>query len=299
MNITKYNKIPTVGVLVVTYNRIKYLKKLIKSLSKINYPMSELLIFDNNSDYPIKHLDFIKEYCFEGNPKITINRSKTNLGGSGGFHYGIKELYKKYDFVWTMDDDVSFNPSALSELIQISKNNVVSVPVKINKNDNIIDVTATNLDLKRYFFLQHKYGLIKDIIAKSNKILVETFSFEGVLFPSLIIKNIGLPVNNYFIAHDDLEYSCRLKKHNFQIILSYNARCKREFEINRTANFFSWKSYYSIRNYFWVHRDYLNSKLWFTRPAFFSSIFLFFNLITFNIDSFKNICKGIIDGIRS
>jgi GT2 family glycosyltransferase len=207
-----YNTTPSVGVLVVTFNRIEYLKNLIKSLSKIDYPICELLIFDNNSDYPIEHLNFIKKISFNGNPIVSIKRSKINLGGSGGFHYGIKELYKKFDFVWTMDDDVSFNPSALSELIEISKNNVVSVPVKINKNDKIIDVTATNLNLERSFFLQHKYGFVKDIKTESNKILVETFSFEGVLFPSLILKKIGLPVNNYFIAHDDLEYSCRLKK---------------------------------------------------------------------------------------
>ena len=294
----KYSNTPSVGVLVVTFNRIELLRNLIKNLSKINYPISELLIFDNNSDYSIEHLNFIKEISFNGNPKISIKRSKINLGGSGGFHYGIKELYKKYDFVWTMDDDVSFNPSALSELIEISKNNVVSVPVKINKNDNVIDVTATNLNLERSFFLQHKYGFVKDIKTKSNKLLVETFSFEGVLFPSFIFEKIGLPVNNYFIAHDDLEYSCRLKKNNFQIILSYNAKCKREFEIDRAANFFSWKSYYSIRNYFWVHRDYLDSKLWFLRPAFFSLIFLCLNLIKLNLNSYKNIIKGIKDGIK-
>jgi len=294
----KYSNTPSIGVLVVTFNRIEYLRNLIKSLSKIDYPISELLIFDNNSDYPIEHLNFIKEISFSGNPKISIKRSKINLGGSGGFHYGIKELYQKYDFVWTMDDDVSFNPSALSELVEISKNNVVSVPVKINKNNNVIDVTATNLNLERSFFLQHKYGFVKDIKTESNNLLVETFSFEGVLFPSLIFEKIGLPVNNYFIAHDDLEYSCRLKKNNFQIILSYNAKCKREFEIDRAANFFSWKSYYSIRNYFWVHRDYLDSKLWFLRPAFFSFIFLCLNLIKLNFNSYKNIIKGIRDGIK-
>ena len=76
----KYSNTPSVGVLVVTFNRIEYLRNLIKSLSKIDYPISELLIFDNNSDYSIEHLNFIKEISFSGNPKISIKRSKIKIG---------------------------------------------------------------------------------------------------------------------------------------------------------------------------------------------------------------------------
>ena len=101
------NRIPSIGILVVTFNRKKLLRELILSLSRINIPINEILIYDNCSDYHISELNFVKNYKFFGDPIINIYRSQSNTGGSGGFSNGIKMLHKKYDLIWTMDDDIS------------------------------------------------------------------------------------------------------------------------------------------------------------------------------------------------
>ena len=61
-----------VGLVIVTYNRLELLKRLVANLSNIDYPINEILIFDNNSDYKTGDLMFVNDYVFLGNPKMTI-----------------------------------------------------------------------------------------------------------------------------------------------------------------------------------------------------------------------------------
>jgi GT2 family glycosyltransferase len=293
------NNTPSIGILVVTYNRKKLLTELISSLSYINQPINEILIYDNCSDYPISELNFIKEIKFCGNPKINIFRSELNTGGSGGFSNGIKMLYSNNDFVWTMDDDITFSKDSLKILLEeIGEFSVIS-PAKINKAEKIIDVAGTKVDLNRPFFISHKKDLFYKTKNSSSKgtFKVETFSFEGALFKSSIFKEIDFPVDNYFICHDDLEYSLRIKKNAKIIGLTTKTLCTREFEIDRFSTFSGWKSFYAIRNYFWIHKKYKSSKFWYLRPIFFSIVFIIISLIQGEFKNIKRIIKGIKKGI--
>ena len=46
-----------VGVIIVTYNRLNCLKKLLQGLEQLTYPIEKILVFDNNStDNTVDHL---------------------------------------------------------------------------------------------------------------------------------------------------------------------------------------------------------------------------------------------------
>ena len=73
----------------------------------------DILVVDNAStdgtkDFIVPHLKVNDVYVNTG----------ANLGGSGGFYYGMKYAYEKgYDWLWIMDDDVLPTPTALGELV--------------------------------------------------------------------------------------------------------------------------------------------------------------------------------------
>lgn len=295
------NNIYRVGVLVVTYNRYELLRKLISSLEKVNYPLNEVLIYDNCSDYPIQDLNFISDCNFLGNPAIKIFQSENNTGGSGGFSNGISMLYENNDFVWTMDDDITFEEDSLEILIKEIANFSVIVPAKIDKNKNIIDVASSEISLSKPFFLSHKRNIFCNTENASliDTFKVETFSFEGALFRSSIFDEIGLPVSNFFICHDDLEFSFRMKQYNKDIGLTTHTLCTREFIINRYQTFIGWKSFYSIRNYFWVNKKYSKKRHWYFRPIFFSCLAIAYSIILLKVSNIPRIINGIRDGISN
>lgn len=100
--------------IVVTYNRKDMLEENIDALLKQEYNNFTIIIIDNNSNDGTDEI--VKKYT---NEKIIYIKLKKNIGGAGGFNYGIrKAIEEKYDYCWIMDDDTIPNKSALKSLIK-------------------------------------------------------------------------------------------------------------------------------------------------------------------------------------
>jgi GT2 family glycosyltransferase len=193
-----------------------------------------------------------------------------------------------------MDDDVTFMSDCLENLL-LSESDII-VPLKKSKSGRIIDVTAIEADLGRLPFLDYKILRVDELNELEISQKVETFSFEGALFKADVFDKLGLPVSNYFIAHDDLEFSLRVKDY-FRIELRSDAVCVREYLIDRKAGFYTWKSYFLIRNFFFVHRKYLSGVSGYLRPFFAALYFLIISLMRFKLINALRIMRGAFHGI--
>lgn len=188
--------------IVVTYNRKELLKENIEALRKQNYKNFDILVVDNNSTDGTK--EYIDEYIKNGD--ILYVNTKKNLGGSGGFQFGLKEAIKKnYKYVWLMDDDTIPTENSLSSLIE--KKNLLNDEfsflcsiVKFNENE-ICTMNIPVMDSKwidYYYFIEK--GLLK----------VKSCSFVSCFINIKVAKQIGLPIKEFFIYGDDAEYTERL-----------------------------------------------------------------------------------------
>lgn len=108
-----------VAAIVVTYNRKKLLKKNIRALLAQTYKnFLDILVIDNAST------DFTKEAIqqYINNKDIIYINTGKNLGGAGGFNFGMRKAAElNYEFMWIMDDDTIPTPTALEELIKEDK----------------------------------------------------------------------------------------------------------------------------------------------------------------------------------
>ena len=79
-----------VVAIIVTYNRKELLRECIEALLNQDYKHCDILIIDNAST------DGTREYINSvvDNKKVIYINTGSNLGGAGGFNYGIKEAYK-------------------------------------------------------------------------------------------------------------------------------------------------------------------------------------------------------------
>ena len=81
----KVSNTKKVIAVIVTYNRKELLKESINALLKQNYKNLRILIIDNNST------DGTKEHISEElkNENVIYENTGENLGGAGGFNYGM------------------------------------------------------------------------------------------------------------------------------------------------------------------------------------------------------------------
>ncbi len=90
-----------ISAIVVTYNRKELLKECICALIK-NAEDADIFIIDNASTDGTQ--EEIK--TFVDNQRVYYFNTGENIGGAGGFNYGIKQAYsKEYEYNWLMADD--------------------------------------------------------------------------------------------------------------------------------------------------------------------------------------------------
>lgn len=273
-----------IGVVLVTFNRLSKLKKAVQCYASQNTLPSYMIIVDNaSSDGTKEFLDEWKQK--DENFKKILVELPENIGGSGGFYEGLKHAAKlDADWIWVADDDA------------YPEYNCFSIAIKFLQNHQTQNISALcgavmydrNISLKhrrRTFASGLKFRTIpvcKEEYNYSN-FKLNTYSFVGAILNREKLKLAGLPKRDYFIWNDDTEHSLRMSKIGDIICIPSMQIIHEESSDSRT---FSWKMYYSVRNYL----DMIRSN--------FSFFFFFIQLIKTSYVSFRafleNKQKGIL-----
>lgn len=282
-----------VCALVVTYNRKKLLEECIDAIFQQTYPIEYLVIIDNNSTDGTEEL--IKKY---NNNKLVYYKLDSNLGGAGGFNYGFQKAYSlDFDYLWIMDDDTIPEKNCLENLIDTYKFHF------INKKDFLCsfikwnDETACKMNvpsLHNNWSVNLNYGLIK----------VNSCSFVSLLINKEIIEELGLPIKEFFIWADDVEYTSRIsEKYNGYMVINSKVIHKMNKNISTNIIFDTDdridRYFYYYRNKMYLYKNYYNNK---QKIKFIYSILNSIGKVIFtqNRNKYKKIkiiLKGLLRGI--
>ena len=189
-----------VAAIVVTYNRKDMLLGCINHLVQLQGDKADILIIDNASTDGTKDaLDSL----IDAN-KITYCNTGENLGGAGGFQFGMKEALKRgYKYLWLMDDDVNPSPDSLSSLLKADRD--------LNGNYGFLSSIAKWTDGSVCKMNIQKISLKKPIDDyESPTVPVIMATFVSFFVKADTVMQYGLPIKEFFIWADDLEYSRRL-----------------------------------------------------------------------------------------
>lgn len=196
------NKIITI---IVTYNRKKLLEDSINALLNQSYKQFDILIVDNNST-DNTYEDVVKKY---ESAQVRYMNTQKNLGGAGGFNLGIKEaILQKYEYAWVMDDDAICTTNALESIVNKAE--------KLNNDFSYISSFVKWID--NTWCKMNKVCFNEDQILENyervnqNLLAISTASFVGCFINLKVAKKIGLPIKEFFIYADDMEYTLRLSK---------------------------------------------------------------------------------------
>lgn len=241
-----------VAAIVVTYNRLKLLKENIEALLGLENQLSNIVIINNNSN------DGTEEYLNSlSNSLFVIKNSKVNLGGAGGFNYGVKVAFDETDadFFWIMDDDTIPEKDTLVNLINADER------LKGNYGylcSHVVMEDGTDGNIPQ---------LVGDWTTEVDKGLIKVSSatFVSLFTKRSVVSELGLPISEFFIWGDDTEYTTRIsQKYNSYFVIDskviHKAKSVRNVDIiNDTADRLP-RYFYRYRNNIYITREYENSK---------------------------------------
>ena len=215
---------------VVTYNRKKLLVKSLEKLMQQTKRDFDILVVDNASTdgtcMELKNSGLYDAVRY-------VNTGK-NLGGAGGFSLGIEwGANQGYHYVWVMDDDTMPQDDALEKLWYAHK--------KLEGNYGFLSSYAKwtdgNACIMNMPAIQGYSAEEVDLIT-DNILRVKSASFVSMFIPISVVQNVGLPIKEFFIWGDDVEYSLRISK-LYNCYFVYNSVVIHEMKTNVGTTIYS------------------------------------------------------------
>lgn len=236
----------SVVVIVVTYNRCELLRECIEHLKNSEHP-ADILIVDNASTDGTARM--VTEYV--NNTDVFYANTGANIGGAGGFNYGIKKAYAMgYEYFWLMDDDTMVNPDSLTVLLDTAS--------RCGNDFGFISSMALWTDGEpchmNYHDISSQWSEDKKLL-RDGIIRISAATFVSFFTRREVVETVGLPIKEYFIWGDDTEYSLRISG-NFPCYLNANSTVIHKMKENQaTHRFYEIRDavrvermWYSIRN---------------------------------------------------
>lgn len=237
---------PRIVAVVVAYNRRELLVEAMAALAAQSRNLDAIVVVDNASD------DGSGAAALKALPSIDLVRLEKNTGGAGGFAAGIAHALSAHnpDWVWLMDDDTIPTPTALEELIA----GAMSVP----------RVTVAGSRVVWHDGQDHPMNTPREnpfassgakAMARSNGLLdVRSSSFVSMLISVPRIREVGLPIAEYFIWNDDFEYSVRLIRGHRGVFVPQSVVVHKTKVLGSTDADPGARFYYEVRNKVWLMR---------------------------------------------
>ena len=190
----------SIVAVVVTYNRKELLVENIECLIAQKPYAPAILVIDNHSTDGTR--EYISQYIEDRS--VEYIDTGANLGGAGGFSFGLKYAAEQgYDYIWLMDDDSMPKPTALKELVKANteiEGEIGFLASKVIWTDGSI----CNMNIQRTSALK------KVTDYSSSRIPVVVSSFVSLFVSSRVVSEVGLPFKEFFIWTDDWEYTKRI-----------------------------------------------------------------------------------------
>lgn len=238
---------PKVAAVIVAYNRAKLLQECLDGISAQTYPVSEVIVVDNcssddSAQIAQKHPAVTKVVCLS-----------QNTGGAGGFTAGIAHALGRrklglHDFLWIMDDDTIPSANALEELVKAIKEYPGTPALAASQALWTNGKThPMNAHRRRPFLNRQSVHNAQQVQARP----VRAASFVSILIEVGQVLKTGLPVADYFIWNDDLEYTARLLKNRVGLYVPSSVVWHKTKALASATDDPGDRFYYESRNKMW------------------------------------------------
>ncbi|WP_082077936.1 glycosyltransferase family 2 protein [Thermus filiformis] len=238
-----------VCAVIVTYNRKELLRECLSAVLSQTRPPDHVLVVDNAST------DGTPEMLREEFPQVEVLRLPENQGGAGGFHQGLAYARKlDYEWIWLLDDDSIPYPDALQKLLEglklartLGPEPTVLFSRVVWKDGRFHPLNLPWPDVRRL-------GLLKKGIAYAM-LPVRFGSFVSMMVQTQAVNKLGLPLKEYFLWNDDVEYSGRLLRQGYGYWILDSVVQHKTAHPNPPVGATGERFFFEVRNRIWLLRS--------------------------------------------
>lgn len=249
------------AAVVVSFNRRELLERCLSALSQQTRPLDEIIVIDNGST------DGGPDMVRSLYPRVFLFETGVNLGGAGGFAWGVELAAERgHDYVWLMDDDGEPDFDSFEELMAAVESSDVPlsfaasmVTTHEDGSPNAGNLPVLSSDMQHQLKAQ-----------EIGTIAVRAATFVGVLVNIAIARTTHLPQRDYFIWIDDMEYTLRLSRLAPAVMVS-RSTIKHPMNAGGSKDM-KGRLFYHLRNQIWVIKS--NPELSAPRKIFDSAFYV-------------------------
>ncbi|MDQ6860022.1 MAG: glycosyltransferase family 2 protein [Verrucomicrobiota bacterium] len=282
-----------VCAIVVTHNRRELLREALIALLAQTAPVAQIIVIDNASS------DGTDAMLREEFGQLQLLRLAENVGGAGGFHEGMRIAADgAEDWLWLLDDDTIARSDALEQLLAAwTRFPEEMKPEMLTSVARWSDDTMHPMNVPHF---RHDDAWFDYSAAERGTMSIRTATFVSLLVRRRAVAEFGLPMADYFIWRDDIEWTGRVLKTKRGVLVPTSIVIHKTKTKYGPAQGSADRCYYFVRNGVWMHvrssafaRNELTN-LW---GVFLHEIVNFLRCTKERWAGLRAITRGFVDGI--
>ncbi len=207
-----------IGIVVCNFNKQDYVVKCLQSLFESTIPSSEYDVYVVDNASTDESVAKIREQ-FDG--KVTLLVNKENLGGSGGFNTGIREVLRgDYKYLMCVDNDIVFAKDAIEQLYRF---------LESHSDVGMVGSKAYFMDEpERIWNYGGRIDFCDYIQKDCYKNVIETGDLPEIVYCDYVpacslmarteaVRKVGIMPEDNFIYWDDMEWGYRFNRAGYKV----------------------------------------------------------------------------------
>ena len=240
------------AAVIVTYHRREGLAATVAALRAQTHPPCAIVIVDNGGDVLLTD--------FADPSGLVLVSPGGNTGAAGGFALGMQTAFNDgHRWVYLINDDDRPRPRAIERLLALATQGTSPTMAMgwVNLSGRVI---ATGALLRR--------GLEYPDIAEvgDQPYTADVSTFGGLLVPTAVIRDIGVPRADFFMMWEEYEFCLRAGRAGWRIMVLPEPLVDID-GMPPGARYRPWRTYYEARNSLITLREYgsTSSLLWWAK----------------------------------
>lgn len=239
--------LPRVAIIYLSFHSEPYLPDLIPALEKVSFPHAQwtFVVVDNphpTHGHSMKTLERdVLSRSLKSLPRVVLLPQETNSGFSGGNNAGIRwALEHEYDYIYLLNNDALPEPGFLEPLVEAMEKHpqigCAQSLITLHPRTDLLNTSGN-----AFHFLGFGYSNeYLDLRDKSREALfpINYASGAGVMLRASLLREHGLWDEDFWMYHEDLEYSIRLKMHGYSVMCVRDSVIGHKYEFSRSITKF-------------------------------------------------------------
>ncbi len=245
---------PKVAIVYLSFHCEPYIEDVVASLEKLEYPKDrvEFIVVDNPHPKFGPSVPYINEHVMplSGNeiPHTTLLAQSSNLGFAGGNNAGVEWAFQNgFDYVYFHNNDASMAPRCLNALVDaLEADKTIAIAqslVLLDPEKNLVNTSGNAMHYLGFGYCDDYRKNISELVMPAVKDVAYA-SGAGFIISTELLKKYGSWDNDFFLYHEDLEFSLRLRINKYRVVCVRDSILYHKYEFSR-----------SITKYYWMERN--------------------------------------------